>query len=78
MRTTGMMVPETTVDEDNRFVTRQDDVRAAGEVPPLKSETVPQGMQKAADLKLRLGIAALVADHGTAALLGCQNIHGFQ
>ena len=68
-------VPETAVDEHDRLVAWQHDVRGAGERFSMEAEAKTEGMDQPADLQLRAGVPGPDAPHDSAPLLRRACVH---
>lgn len=68
-------MPEATVDEDDGFVFRQDDVGLARKILSLDAKTEPLCMEDGAEQEFRFGVLAFDAGHHPAALFSGNNIH---
>ena len=67
-------MPKTTVNKDHFFAGRKNQIRFAGEIFPMKSKTIAQGMKMAANRFFRFSITAFHAPHYFAALLGTESV----
>lgn len=72
---TRMLMPETSVDEDDGFVTGQNNVRLSRKVFAVKAKTVSQGMKQAAYDHLGLCVFAPDGCHVATSLFFAESIH---
>jgi hypothetical protein len=70
-----VLVPEAPVDEDDRPVFREDDIRVAGQVFAMQAEAIPQPVQQAPDDEFRLRVPAADTRHVPASSIGRAAIH---
>lgn len=73
-----MAVPETSVHEHYRTVSRQDDIRVSRQLSLMERVAEAERMQTAADSKLRLRILATDAGHHPAARGLVHDVHAAQ
>lgn len=72
-----MAVPETPVNEHNHLLPRNDDIRAAGQVPAVEPESVAHRVKETTDDQLRAGVPRLDRPHVAGSLLGGEYVrHG--
>ena len=70
-----MSMPEAAVNENNRFVLRENQIRFSGHLCAMKAIPIALGMEVASYLHLGLCIFTLDAAHVVTAGLGGVNIH---
>jgi len=68
-------VPVAAVYEYDFLPARKNEVRAAGQIPPMQAETVAQRMDQLSDSEFRLRILRPDALHVLSALSRRENIH---
>lgn len=74
-----MAVPKATIYENYRFVLRQHNIRAAGQVLTVQAKAIPQRMQSLSDQDLGLGVLAPDAGHHLTAFRLRDNVsHSFR
>lgn len=69
-----MPVPEAAVNEDNLPMTRENQIRPARKILPVKTEAQPEGVSDAADDQFRAGVGAADSRHAITALGPRQNV----
>lgn len=68
-------MPEAAVNEYNRTVLRQDDIRLSWQISAMKAEAEPHAVQHGTDNQLRLGVRTRDPAHIPTASLRRQVIH---
>lgn len=75
--TSGMLVPETAVNEDRDLSARQDDIGSAGQILPVQSEAKARSEQGPPDSEFRSGVLAPDSGHHATAGFGRDDVcHG--
>jgi hypothetical protein len=70
-----MAMPKATVNENDRAISRQDDIRSTGEVFTMKPEAVTQSVKNASNGELRPSVFATYRRHIAASLLASMDVN---
>ena len=71
----SMPVPEASVNQKNRAVAREDNIRLTWKVTSMQTESISHPVQRSANRQLRDGIPTAYARHHGASLLRGENVH---
>jgi len=69
-------VPEAAVHKDDGASFRQNNVRLAGQILAVESETISEPMQERADLSFRRCVSRMDATHDVASLFRQEGVQG--